>query len=130
MSFAKESAVTTKHLNVLGQPLELCCEKPKTGFYRDGYCTSGEEDRGRHVVCAQVTQEFLDFTLSKGNDLITPSPANQFPGLKPGDKWCLCALRWREAFLAGKAPPLFLESTDKKALDFVTLENLKAHKVK
>lgn len=110
--------------NVLGTPLGMCCSNPMTGFYRDGYCKTGEEDRGTHVVCAQMTQEFLDFTLSRGNDLSTPRPNYLFPGLKPGDKWCLCALRWKEAFEANCAPPVVLESTHEEALECIKLEDL------
>jgi uncharacterized protein (DUF2237 family) len=96
-----------------------------TGFYRDGFCRTGEQDTGRHVICARLTKDFLDFTLSMGNDLITPRPEFQFPGLKPGDKWCLCALRWKEALAAGVAPPVILSCTHVKALDFVSLQQLK-----
>lgn len=112
--------------NVLGTSLALCCKSPKTGFYRDGYCRTDQADQGRHVVCAQVTQEFLDFTKSKGNDLMTPRLEFNFSGLKPGDKWCLCALRWKEAFDAGYAPPVILEATHIKALDYISLESLKS----
>jgi uncharacterized protein (DUF2237 family) len=111
-------------LNVLGEELECCCTSPVTGFYRDGYCRTGEHDTGRHVICAKLTQEFLEFTKSMGNDLISPRPEYSFPGLKPGDKWCLCALRWKEAFEAGAAPPVFLSCTHVKALDFVKLSDL------
>lgn len=114
-------------INVLGAPLAICCTEPMSGFYRDGYCRTGPMDTGRHVVAAQVTQEFLDFTLSRGNDLMTPRPEYQFPGLKAGDRWCLCAVRWREAEAAGVAPPVMLEATHAKALEFIPLEVLKAH---
>ncbi|HMP95082.1 MAG TPA: DUF2237 domain-containing protein [Phnomibacter sp.] len=114
-------------LNVIGTALQNCCNQPPTGFYRDGYCRTGEMDTGRHVICAVITQEFLEFTLSMGNDLITPRPSLRFPGLKPGDKWCLCALRWKEALLAGVAPPVILNCTHAKALEFVSLEQLLAH---
>ncbi|MFP4095195.1 MAG: DUF2237 family protein [Cyclobacteriaceae bacterium] len=112
--------------NVLGEPLQMCCSQPKTGFYRDGYCHTGPEDAGTHVVCAEMTDEFLEYTKGQGNDLSTPMPAFGFPGLKAGDKWCLCASRWREAFKAGVAPPVVLESTHEKALEFVSLEELKS----
>lgn len=110
--------------NVLGDSLQTCSLDPLTGFFRDGCCHTGREDRGTHVVCAVMTAEFLTFTRSRGNDLSTPRPQWQFPGLKPGDRWCLCALRWREARDAGKAPPVHLEATHEKALDYVPLEVL------
>lgn len=112
--------------NVLGGNLELCCTSPLTGFYRDGFCVTGPADMGTHVICAQVTEEFLRFTRSRGNDLSTPAPQFNFPGLKPGDRWCLCATRWREALEAGKAPPVILTSTHEAALKYVSLEDLKA----
>ncbi len=112
-------------LNVLGEPLEICCLNPVTGYYRNGFCQTDESDRGRHVVCATLTSEFLEYTLSQGNDLMTPRPEYNFPGLKPGDQWCLCALRWKEAFDAGCAPRVNLAATEIKALDYVTLEQLK-----
>jgi uncharacterized protein (DUF2237 family) len=112
--------------NVLGTPLQTCCTDPMTGFYRDGRCETGLEDHGTHVICAEMTEAFLTFTRSKGNDLSTPRPEYRFPGLKPGDKWCLCALRWREAFAENAAPPVVLERTHEKALEFVSLEDLKA----
>ena len=111
-------------LNVFGQPLELCCDNPKTGFYRDGFCNTGSIDLGTHVVCAEMTKEFLDFTKSKGNDLSTPNPIYDFPGLKPGDCWCLCALRWKEAYKAGVAPNVKLEATHDKALEYLTMNQL------
>lgn len=113
--------------NVLGTPLQQCCTKPMTGFYRDGYCHTGEADSGTHVIAAIVTQEFLDFTRSRGNDLQTARPIYDFPGLKPGDVWCLCALRWKEAHEAGMAPPIKLEATHEKALVYIPLETLKKH---
>ncbi len=113
--------------NVLNTDLKLCCASPKTGYYRDGFCTTGQEDQGRHVVCAIVSQAFLDFSKSRGNDLITPVPEYNFPGLKAGDKWCLCALRWKEALEANVAPPIVLESTHIKALQFLKLDDLKKH---
>ena len=111
-------------LNVFGQPLELCCDNPKTGFYRDGFCNTGSIDLGTHVVCAEMTKEFLDYTKSKGNDLSTPNPIYDFPGLKPGDCWCLCALRWKEAYEAGVAPNVKLEATHDKALEYLTMDQL------
>jgi uncharacterized protein len=110
--------------NVISTPLKLCCLEPITGFYRDGYCRTGPNDYGTHVVAATVSQEFLDFTKSRGNDLQTPRPEYNFPGLKAGDKWCLCALRWKEAQEAGVAPLIDLEATNIKTLDFITLDTL------
>ncbi len=114
-------------LNVLGSELEECSRDPLTGFYRDGCCDTGDEDIGRHTVCARMTETFLDFSVSHGNDLITPRPEYRFPGLKPGDLWCVCVLRWREAYEAGVAPPVYLRGTHQHALHFVTLEQLKTH---
>ncbi|TMM59583.1 DUF2237 domain-containing protein [Maribacter algarum] len=113
--------------NVLGGELESCCFEPKTGFYRDGFCKTGADDYGTHVVCAEMTDEFLAFTKTKGNDLSTPKPEWRFPGLKAGDKWCLCILRWLEAEKAGKAPKINLKSTHEKALEYTSLEKLKAY---
>jgi uncharacterized protein (DUF2237 family) len=113
-------------LNVLGTALVPCSYDPLTGYFRDGCCNTDDQDQGTHVVCAVVTQAFLDFSLSKGNDLMTPRPAYRFAGLKPGDRWCLCALRWKEAFEAGVAPPVVLESTHAKALKFMSLAQLSA----
>lgn len=118
------------HRNILGTALQCCCLDPLTGFYRDGHCRTGVADVGSHVICAQITQEFLDFTHSRGNDLSTPRPEFRFPGLKPGDKWCLCALRWREALEAGMAPPVYLDATHERALAFVTMEQLQDHAVR
>ena len=115
--------------NVLGGPLATCCTAPLTGFYRDGSCHTGPQDLGTHVVCAQVTQAFLEFSVARGNDLVTPVPQFHFPGLDPGDKWCLCALRWKEALDARVAPPVVLAATHEKALEFVSLEALKRHAV-
>ena len=113
-------------LNVLGQPLAPCSHDPLTGFFRDGCCRTRRDDTGLHVVCARMTQEFLTFTCSRGNDLSTPRPEWDFPGLRAGDRWCLCALRWKEAFDAGLAPPVLLESTHSRALDVLSLEQLQA----
>ena len=115
--------------NVLGGPLATCCTAPLTGFYRDGSCHTGPQDLGTHVVCAQVTQAFLEFSVARGNDLVTPVPQFHFPGLDPGDRWCLCALRWKEALDAGVAPPVVLAATHEKALEFVSLDDLKRHAV-
>lgn len=106
-------------LNVLGTDLIACCYEPLTGFYRDGFCQTAEEDAGTHTVCAVMTAEFLEFSKSKGNDLIAPIPIYNFPGLKPGDKWCLCALRWKQAAEAGVAPPVVLEAIHKKTLEII-----------
>ena len=114
--------------NVLGTPLQPCCTDPMTGYFRDGTCRTGPMDTGSHVVCAVMTEEFLSYTKSKGNDLSTPRPEYHFPGLKPGDGWCLCALRWKEADEAGLAPPVRLESTHDSALKFVKFEDLLQHK--
>ena len=113
--------------NVFGEDLATCCESPMTGFYRSGCCETGPGDFGVHVVCAQMTREFLKFSKSRGNDLSTPGP--EFPGLKPGDRWCLCAARWKEAYDAGMAPPVVLAATHISALEFATLEELQAHAV-
>ena len=112
-------------LNVLGEPLAPCGLDPLTGFYRDGCCNTGYEDVGIHVVCAKMTREFLAFSKKRGNDLSAPVPEAGFPGLKPGDRWCLCAGRWKEAFDAGVAPPVFLQATHEEALAIVPLAILK-----
>ena len=114
-------------LNVWGEELRPCSYDPLTGFFRDGCCHTDEQDHGTHVVCARMTQAFLIFSLQRGNDLMTPRPEYRFVGLEPGDRWCLCALRWKEALEAGVAPPVILESTHAKVLDMVSLEQLKAH---
>jgi hypothetical protein len=119
----------TEARNVVGGQLEICCTSPMTGFYRDGKCNTGAGDMGAHVVCAQVTQEFLEFSRSRGNDLITPMPAFGFPGLKPGDRWCLCAPRWKEALDAGVAPPVVLAATHASAVEYVSLADLKQHAI-
>jgi uncharacterized protein (DUF2237 family) len=113
--------------NVLGDELESCCTSPMTGFYRDGFCQTGSGDFGVHVVCAQMTEEFLAFTRRQGNDLSTPVPEHGFPGLKAGDRWCLCAMRWKEAMDAAVVPPAILQATHISALEYVNLEELKAH---
>ncbi len=115
--------------NVLGMPLKPCCKAPMTGFYRDGFCHTGPQDTGVHVVCAQLTAAFLSYTQAQGNDLSTPQPLYNFPGLKPGDCWCLCAARWQEALEDGVAPPVVLASTHKSALQHVSLADLKANAV-
>lgn len=114
-------------INVLGEKLADCSRDPMTGFYRDGCCNSSDEDFGSHTVCAIMTAEFLEFSRGRGNDLSTPRPEFGFSGLKPGDQWCLCAPRWREAFQAGCAPRVVLEATHEAALSYVTLDQLRAH---
>lgn len=111
--------------NVLGTELEQCGCEPMTGFFRDGYCNTDERDHGTHTVCAIVSQEFLEFTKAQGNDLSTPIPQFGFPGLKPGDHWCLCALRWKQAFDNGVAPKVVLERTHEKTLEYIDLKDLK-----
>ena len=113
--------------NVLGQELQPCGLDPLTGFYRDGCCATGAEDVGVHVVCARMTAEFLEFSRATGNDLSTPQPAAGFPGLQPGDRWCLCASRWKEAYDAGVAPPVYLEATHAAALEWIELGELRQH---
>jgi len=111
--------------NVLGGRLEPCSTSPRTGFYRDGCCNTGPEDVGLHVVCAQMTDDFLAFSAEQGNDLSTPAPEHGFPGLRAGDRWCLCASRWREAFDAGMAPPVVLSATHEETLAVIALAHLK-----
>src|SRR5215213_3583748 len=115
--------------NVLGGPLRACCTDPVTGFFRDGYCRTGADDVGLHTVCARMTREFLEFSRLRGNDLSTPAPDFGFPGLSEGDHWCLCVQRWAEALRAGKAPAVVLEACHISALEFVDLDDLKAHAV-
>ncbi len=115
--------------NVLGGTMQVCSTEPLTGFFRDGCCNTGPQDRGSHTVCAVVTAEFLRFSQERGNDLSTPRPEHGFPGLKPGDRWCLCAPRWQEAFEAGCAPMVTLEATHAGALDHCLLEDLRRHGV-
>jgi len=120
---------TTKK-NVLGGPLAACCFAPVTGYFRDGYCRSDKSDLGRHVVCAQMTEHFLAFTKARGNDLSTPRPEFGFPGLQPGDRWCLCALRWKEAWEHGAAPPVVLEACEQTALKVIPIEVLQQSAIK
>jgi uncharacterized protein (DUF2237 family) len=115
--------------NVLGGPLATCSTKPITGFFRTGCCETSPEDRGSHTVCAVMTAEFLAFSQAMGNDLSTPMPAFGFPGLRPGDRWCLCADRWQEAFEEGVAPLVILAATQESALEVVTLDDLRAHAI-
>ena len=116
-------------LNVLGTPLLPCCLQNSTGWYRNGSCETDSGDHGRHVICAIMTEEFLAFSKQMGNDLSTPIPEYNFPGLTPGECWCLCAGRWQEAFEAGMAPMVKLEACEQSALEIVDLENLKSHAV-
>jgi len=121
-------ASTNGHVqNVLGGTLQACSTDPVTGFYRDGHCNTGPRDRGTHTVCAVMTEDFLSFTKSRGNDLSTPRPEFDFPGLTPGDRWCLCAARWKEAADADVAPPVVLAATHAKTLEIVSMERLQAH---
>ena len=113
--------------NVLGTLLGVCCTSPMTGFFRDGTCRTGADDHGLHTVCAVMTAEFLAFGQARGNDLVTPRPALRFPGLVPGQRWCVCVQRWKEALLAGCAPPVVLEATHASALEWVDLEDLRQH---
>ncbi len=129
MSDSSAESGQSASLNVLGQPLAQCSLDPLTGFYRDGCCNTGDQDAGSHTVCAVMTDEFLAFSAERGNDLSTPRPAWQFPGLKAGDQWCLCAARWREALDAGVAPRVRLEATHAATLRYVSLDQLKAHAI-
>jgi uncharacterized protein len=113
--------------NVLGTALACCCTAPMTGFLRDGYCSADPRDPGQHTVCARVTEDFLAYTRARGNDLSTPRPEFGFPGLRPGDRWCLCAARWAEALADGVAPPVELDACDEKALEVIPLEVLREH---
>lgn len=115
--------------NILGEPLQSCCLDPVTGFYRDGFCNTDEHDRGLHVVCAIMTEEFLTFSKLRGNDLTTPRPEYGFPGLKPGDGWCLCANRWKEAFQEHVAPPIKAAATHENALEVISLNDLLSHQL-
>jgi len=119
--------MSTDERNVLGEPLEACSTAPETGFLRDGNCRHLQRDPGRHEICAVLTQEFLEYSREQGNDLITPRPEYQFPGLHPGDRWCVCLPRWIEAREAGNAPPVVLEATTDAVLDELSLEDLQAY---
>lgn len=116
-------------LNVLGEQLQVCSADPLTGFFRDGCCNTGAEDLGVHVVCARMTAAFLSFSRAAGNDLSTPRPELGFPGLSPGDRWCLCASRWKEAFDAGVAPPVVLAATHASVLEWLELDELRRHAI-
>jgi len=121
--------MSERQKNLLGLPLVPCSMQPRTGFFRSGCCETGPEDRGAHVVCVVATEQFLVFSRKRGNDLTTPHPEHGFPGLRPGDRWCLCASRWKEALDAGVAPPVVLASTHEAALKHVTREQLLEHAV-
>ncbi|HMT80270.1 MAG TPA: DUF2237 domain-containing protein [Azonexus sp.] len=116
-------------LNVLGGPLMTCSDEPVTGFFRDGCCNTSEDDFGSHTICVVLTEEFLAYSKAVGNDLSTPRPEYGFSGLLPGQRWCLCAARWLQAYLAGKAPKVSLNSTNQAALEIVALDQLKQHAV-
>lgn len=118
---------STNDRNVLGGRLATCSTSPPTGFFRDGCCNTGPEDLGLHIVCAQVTREFLAFAFREGNDLVTPAPEHGFPGLAPGDRWCVCASWWRRASEAGVAPPVVLEATHEETLAVIPLDILEKH---
>lgn len=115
--------------NVFGEPLRPCCFEPRTGFYRDGFCNTGSDDQGVHTVCVEMTEEFLSFTKARGNDLSTPNDDIDFPGLKPGDRWCLCAVRYKEALDAGFAPPVVIAATHETTLEYVSLKELKENAI-
>ena len=126
---AKIKVMQSIQKNVLGTELQLASKAPMTGFFRTGYCATDENDRGVHVIAAKVTDAFLNFSKANGNDLMTPRLSSGFPGLKAGNTWCLCAMRWKEALDAGVAPPVILEATNIKALEFVTVDNLKSKQI-
>ena len=127
--FLDESLDRAPSRNVLGGHLEPCSREPLTGFFRTGCCDTGPQDAGAHTVCTLMTQEFLDFSVARGNDLVTPMPAFGFPGLVPGNRWCLCALRWKEALAAGVAPPVVLAATHERTLEYLELGDLVEHAV-
>ncbi len=116
-------------INVLGEPLVPCGEDPVTGFFRDGYCNTCDDDTGSHTVCIEASQEFLEFSRFRGNDLSTPAPKHGFPGLKPGDTWCVCAARWLEAHQHGRAPRVYVTRTHQRALEIVPMELLREYAV-
>lgn len=127
LSAARAPGMKTEEKNVFGEDLRECSADPMTGFFRDGCCRAAVDDVGLHLVCAEMTEEFLEFSKSRGNDLITPRPEFGFPGLEPGDRWCLCALRWKEALDDGVAPPVFLQSTHESVLKIIPLSDLKKY---
>jgi uncharacterized protein (DUF2237 family) len=124
-----QAADSPAALNVLGEPLALCSCEPLTGWFRDGSCRTNAADHGRHTVCCEVNEAFLSYSRAQGNDLSTPAPAYGFPGLKPGDHWCVCAPRWLEAYEDGMAPPVRLEATEQATLEVIPLELLQQHAV-
>ena len=123
----KAEGLPQSQQNVFGEPIEICCNDPLTGFYRDGQCNTGPNDLGTHTVCALMTDEFLEYSAAAGNDLSTPRPEFSFPGLVAGNRWCLCAMRWEQAHRAGKAPKLFLKATNIVTLRAIPLEILKPY---
>lgn len=125
----KPKRIHSSQRNVLGKPLEPCSFDPLTGFYRTGCCETGPDDLGAHLICTEVTEDFLEFSKRVGNDLSTPRPEFGFPGLKPGDRWCVCAARWKQALDAGVAAPVVLAATHEDALQFVTLAELIRHAI-
>lgn len=129
MSYSLHPDPAINQTNVLGGALASCCFAPLTGFYRNGFCHTGPQDVGLHTVCAKMTREFLEFSVAKGNDLVTPLPEVGFPGLQPNDYWCVCALRWVEALDAGVAPPLKLEACHESLLDLVDLDTLRKYSI-
>lgn len=129
MGSTKDVMATAQRTNVLGHKLEACCTEPPVGYRRDGFCAAQDDDHGAHLVCAEVTDAFLQYSKGRGNDLMTPRPQMGFAGLKPGDLWCLCVNRWQEALAANVAPPIHLQRTDARALETVRLEDLKAHAI-
>jgi uncharacterized protein (DUF2237 family) len=129
MSNAGDDSEDAAETNVYGAPLEPCSHDPETGFLRDGFCRHLRRDPGRHEVCAELTEEFLEFSKAQGNDLVTPRPEYGFPGLSPGDRWCLCVPRWIEAHEAGAAPPVVLASTSEAVLEDVSLSTLESYAV-
>ena len=123
----KAEGLPQSQQNVFGEPIELCCNDPLTGFYRDGHCNTGPKDLGTHTVCALMTDEFLEYSAAAGNDLSTPRPEFNFPGLVAGNRWCLCAMRWEQAHRVGKAPKLYLKATNIVTLRAIPLEILKPY---
>ena len=126
---AQDASEDARDRNVLGGPLIACSTEPMTGFYRDGCCRTGEDDHGVHTVCCEVTDAFLEFSRSVGNDLSTPRPEWGFPGLRPGDRWCLCAARWREAQEAGMAPGVVLKATHERSAEICGIDRLREHAI-
>ena len=125
--FRAGAILPTMPTNVLGAELECCCSQPPTGYFRDGFCRTAADDKGLHTVCAEMTAEFLEFSAAQGNDLTSPHPEWDFPGLKPGDRWCICVTRWKDALETGVAPPVVLGACQISALEFVSLEDLQSH---